>query len=831
MQTTRLLIVPHSRRYSARISSIAVATCFLFVDSVVMADGDIVMPPIRERFASVPADGPFPETPNFQRHVIALLGRLGCNGRSCHGSFQGRGGFRLSMFGYDFEQDHQALLAGDPARVNPQRPAESLILLKPTNADEHEGGKRYDKESWEARVLRAWIAGGAKNDADRAGQLLRIEVTPSEILFRRAGEQVQMRVVAVWSDSTREDVTCLSRFSSNDDDVAEISDSGLVTSKGKGDTYVIATYDNAVDSTPVMMPISDRVEEKYPVIASPTKIDELIVQKLRKLGVVPSEICTDEEFLRRVSLDIAGTLPTPRQVRDFVADPSPEKRATKIDELLETPAYAVWWTTTFCDVMGLNGPLQLGTTEFGPIVTEQWRSWLERKLRENLPYDKLVEGMVVVVSRQPGQLYEDYALQMSAYTLKQNPTDFTARETMPHFWFRGNLTNADEKALAFAYTFMGVRLDCAQCHKHPFDRWSQQDFKQFAAIFDRVRWGVSPECKEAYDKLRAELGVPEKLNTAAIRRQSYWRWAAEGKAVPWPEVFIAHDAKSDSAKPKLLGDAEIDFASKNDPRRPLMDWLRKRDNPYFARALVNRFWAHYFGRGIVEPPDDLNLGNPPSNPELFDELTAAFVDRGYDMKWLHREITRSAAYQRSWRTNDTNRSDDRNFSRALIRRLPAEVAVDAMLMATGNAKLSEGFATTMKDRRIGVQATADLTRTEFSLAVFGKPLRNINCDCEREQQPSLAQAIFIRNDQDLHAMLDRKESWLTELTKDTSLNSSERRDELIREAYSRALSRQPTDRELARARQYFETSASDALDGLRDLLWTLLNTQEFITNH
>lgn len=823
----------------ARLNAFALLTAWLCALTSVTQAAD-VLPPISERFAQVPQAGPFPETPNFQRHVMSLLGRLGCNGRSCHGSFQGRGGFRLSMFGYDFAEDHKALLAGDPQRANAASPAESLILLKPTNADEHEGGKRFDPNGWEARVLRAWIAAGAKNDAEKAGQLSRIEVTPQEMQFREAGQSVPMRVIAVWSDGTREDVTCLSRFSSNNEDVAEVSATGLVTAKGRGDTHIIVTYDNAVDSTPVLMPVTDRVGEKYPAVETPTSIDELIVKQLRKLGIVPSEICTDEEFLRRVSLDIAGTLPTPTQVRDFVADGSPDKRAKKIDELLETPAHVLWWTTKFCDVMGLNGPLQLGTTEFGPIVTEQWRSWLERKLRDNVSYDKIVEGMVVVVSRPPEQSYEDYALQMSTYTLKKDPADFTARETMPHFWFRGNLTTADDKALAFAYTFMGVRLDCAQCHKHPFDRWSQQDFKQFAAIFDRVRWGVSPDCKESYDKLRLELGVPDKLDTAATRRQAYWRWAAEGKIVPWPEVFIARDSdakpgQSTGPTPKLLGDAEIDATQVDDPRRPLMDWLRRRDNPYFARSLVNRFWAHYFGRGIVEPPDDLNLGNPPSNPELFDALTNGFIDRGYDLKWLHREITRSAAYQRSWRTNETNHADDRHFSHMLIRRLPAEVAVDAMLMGTGNVKLSNNFATVMKDRRIGVQATADLVRTEFSLAVFGKPLRNINCDCEREQQPSLAQAIFLRNDQDLHALLDRKEGWLTELSNAKDLANlavakPERRDELIQQAYLRLLSRSPSERELARSQQHFD-AAEHTLDGLRDLLWTLLNTQEFITNH
>ncbi|MBM4077327.1 MAG: DUF1553 domain-containing protein, partial [Planctomycetes bacterium] len=396
----------------------------------------------------------------------------------------------------------------------------------------------------------------------------------------------------------------------------------------------------------------------------------------------------------------------------------------------------VWWTTKFCDVMGMNGPLQLGSTEFGPIITEQWRSWIERKIRDNLPYDKLVEAMVVAVSRQPDQSYDDYATQMTSFVLAKAPADFTASNTMPHFWFRGNLGTANDKALAFAYTFMGVRLDCAQCHKHPFDRWSQQDFKQFAAIFERVRWGVSPSSKESYDKLRTELGVPEKLNTAAIRRQTYWRLAAEGKRVPWPEVYIesmtddfgadrkhskrsSNDATANKLIPKLLGDAEIPILSSDDPRRPLMAWLRKPDNPYFAKALVNRFWAHYFGRGLVEPADDLNLANPASNPRLFDALATDFIERGYDMKWLHREITRSATYQRSWKTNSTNQTDERHFSRRIIRRLPAEVAVDAMLMATGSTKVSNEFLNVRKGRRIGVQPTADLSRTEFSLAVFG----------------------------------------------------------------------------------------------------------------
>lgn len=813
---------------------------FMVVLLATVSAGAEILPPVNVRIGRAPAEGAEAEVLNFQRHIVPLLGRLGCNGRNCHGSFQGQGGFRLSMFGYDFTADHQALSGGSRPRVDVREPSRSLILNKPTSDDDHGGGRRFEPGGWECRVLRSWIESGANEDSQRAGLLVRLEISPAEINFASAGETKPLQAIAVWSDGTREDVTCLTRFSSNDDGVAQVAPEGVVKAKGAGDTHIIASYDNAVTSTSVLLPVHRRNDAPYPDIPDATPIDQRIVAKVRKLGIVPSDLCSDEDFVRRASLDIAGTLPTAEQARAFVADMSPVKRQRKIDELLDSPAYSLWWSTKFCDVTGLNAPLYLGTTEFGPIVGEQWRSWVERKFRENVQYDKIVEGMVVAISRPAGQAYRDYALAQSAYLRNQNPDDFTARETMPHFWFRGNLATSDDKALAFAYSFLGVRLDCAQCHKHPFDRWSQHDFKQFAALFDRVRWGVSPECKEDYDELREELGVP-RMKNAAERRQSYWRWAREGKAVPWPEVFIAAAEDDQSGKgkrkqlagaaecrPKLLGGAEIDVDSVEDPRRLLMDWLRQRDNPYFARAFVNRVWSHYFGRGIVEPADDLNLANPPSNGELLNYLADAFVDHGYDMKWLHREITNSRAYQMSWIANETNRDDERHFSHARIRRLPAEVAVDAMLLATAHSRRAATFLTDTKDRRIGVQAAADHSRTEFALAVFGKPLRTANCDCEREQEPSLAQALFVHNDQDMFALLDRGDGWLAELQKDGSILNGQ--EALVREAYLRTLARQPDEEELARSLRHLSQS-DDVLDRLRDLLWALLNTQEFITNH
>ena len=326
------------------------------------------------------------------------------------------------------------------------------------------------------------------------------------------------------------------------------------------------------------------------------------------------------------------------------------------------------------------------------------------------------------------------------------------------------------------------------------------------------------------------LGVPVKLNTAALRRQSYLRIAAEGRAIPWNEIWI-EPARSVSQPGKLLGAAEIDLAQYEDPREPLTDWLLSEPNRYFAKAFVNRIWANYFNVGIINPPDDLNLANPPGNKALLDYLVTGFVESGYDMKWLHRTITSSRTYQLGWRPNDTNRDDTRNFSHAILRRLPAEVAVDAMIHATASdAKLNQrNTPAELQRRKIAQHPRSYQTRAiDFSLLIFGKPLRTTNCDCERQSQPTLLQSLYIRNDREIIDMLDRPDGWLAQLRKEQP--AAERIDELITTAYLRTVSRKPTDSELADCRQHIQQS-DDLLTGVRDLMWALLNTQEFIANH
>ncbi len=815
-------------------------------NSVAIVADQPVLPPAKRRFTKRGV------IPDFQRHVIPLLGRLGCNGRTCHGSFQGQGGFRLSMFGYDFDADLLSLAGGDEPRVDLMSPAESLILNKPSSddPDEHGGGQRFKKGGWEYQLLLNWIDAGAKGLAKDSAKFARLEVTPQEIVFGKPGESSELKAVAVWSDGSREDVTCLTRFQTNDETVAAVTPDGRVTCKTPGDTYIVSFYDNGIFSTQVLLPVTGQTDDRYPKVPTPTRIDELVVDKLSKLGIVPSELSTDAEFLRRVSLDLIGTLPTAEEVTAFVEDKSSTKRSQKIDELLESPAYVEWWTVRFSDLTGSNSQY-LGSTDMNSPAASQWNAWIRRRVKDNVGWDRIAAGLILAESRRPGQTYEEYVAEQSRHLSRKEPTDFTALENpMHYYWFRSNNLQPVERALSFGYIFLGVRLQCAQCHKHPFDQWSKHDFEEFTQFFTRIKSGSAPDAREPQLALKHKLGVPVKLDTAALRRQMYLRVAAEGLPIPWNEIYIDPPGKKPHIA-KLLGDVEFDLNEYGDPREPLMAWLVNKDNSYFARSFVNRIWSHYFGVGIVDPPDDFNLANPPSNKALLDWLAQEFVEHKYDIKWLHRTIVNSRTYQLSWRPNDSNRKDERNFSHSLIRRLPAEVTIDAILEATANDARAKTFATVLTGRKIGQHPRSIQARgIDYSLLVFGKPLRTTNCDCERQMQPTLLQSLYVRNDHEMLEWLERSDGWLVQTARQlgqtlspevkvpkTAVKKAEAKpaepaqvDELIRTAYLRTVNRSPRDEELKRAREHVG-STENTVEGLRDLMWVLLNTQEFLTNH
>lgn len=906
----------------------AILLTFTLVNASVSLAKDAPLRTPEERFASLAKA----EEPSFRRHVVPLISRAGCSGRECHGSFQGRGGFQLSLFGYDFEKDWKQLTVnadGDEkqVRINREHPEKSLLLTKGTNEEPHKGKERYKKGSWEYNLMLKWIQTGAKSDVEATGDFDRLEIFPKEIVFKRPGEKVQLRVLAHWKDGAVEDVTQLTRFRSNDDSVSTISMTGVVEAKERGDTHIVAFYDNGVHPIPVILPVSDQTGSKYPRVAVSSKVDELVLGKLQKLGILPSEVCTDTEFLRRVSLDVTGTLPTPGQITAFLSDKSPSKRAAKVEELLKTPAYAAWWATKLSDFLG-NNPRVLrgnGQNNYGDKFSRQWYDWMSQRLAKNEPYDQMMAGIILATGRtKPGQTYEEFAREMSGYFRAENPLSFADRPNMPYFWQRQNLQKAEEKALAFSHSFLGVRIECAQCHKHPFDQWTQNDFKSFQAFFEGVSYGTkggggkgSPSVpgetvtfasltKEIKDAVPAD---PKGGNNQKALGSEFERRVKAGEPAPWQEVFATtRDAKGKLSEreieqmkkknpnfdgrvltPRVLGGEAVMLKEFPDPRAPLMEWLRSPKNPYFAKAWVNRVWATYFHRGLVEPADDMNLANPPVNEELMDYLATGFVKHGYNMAWLHKEILTSATYQRSWKPNATNKNDEKNFSRFVIRRLPAEVVVDGITQATLGSERIAAFRDDIENRAIGPNANAGRGgkgASNYSLNIFGKPVRETNCDCERTTDPTLLQTLFTRNDPELLSALEQAKggAFVQEVRKATAPAASAKgrgdaaqleqvirklegklsqtpgiktleaelkqakeklakiqpvepakpapanTDDFIAQVFLRTVSRPPTATEIEKARADV-AAASTPADGIRELLWAMLNTREFMVNH
>ena len=744
-------------------------------------------PDVSIRFADATS-----EVPDFQRHVSPLLGRLGCNGRACHGSFQGKGDFRLSLFGYDFAADHSELMAEGSSRIDLKNVDESLIIAKPTDADNHEGGLRYKKGSWQYRVLHNWIAGGAKS-IETPQKLASLEVIPSEIVFRSATDKAELRVVAHWADGSHEDVTSLSRFQTKSPEIAEVDERGQIRSGIPGDTHLIVQYDIAVVPVLVVRPfVTERpststVENKN----GWTHLDGLVQTKLDKMGINRSEPADDLTFLRRVCLDIAGTLPSPDEIRLFLADSAPDKRTRKINELLETPAYAAYWTTFFCDMTGNNSQELRELSLNSDLASQQWYDWIFERVNKNVGYDDLVEGIVLSQSRLPDEGYGDYCVRMSRMLQSQNTDDFVSMTSMPSYWMRRETQDPPARAISFAHAFMGVQIQCAQCHKHPFDQWTKDDFEQFSRFFSGVEYARArpntPKDREEFQAIMTGLGIPPGTRAGNVNK-IIAESVRSGKTVPFPQlnvtkpkVFKDQEKKKQEAKDKrkrgpmyytnakLLGDEAISLKEIDDVREPVMNWLRDPNNPYFATALVNRVWAMYFGVGIVNPIDDLSLANPPSNAPLLDYLSRGFVEHDYDLKWLHREIVNSRTYQTSWQPNETNANDRQNFSRALPRRLPAEVIVDISLQASSNDDANQDFAKTLDDRAIAIAGTA-LGRANnrgrgagFALEAFGRSTRDNNCDCDRSAETSLIQTVYMQNDKDIHFLLSKRDSWLGEM--------------------------------------------------------------------
>jgi len=773
--------------------------CFFFLTAFVVlpASAAEVLPNAAARWGPEGEAG----TPSFVKHVVPLFNKVGCSARDCHGSFQGQGDFRLSLFGYDPQLDYRELTRdeGDGPRINTKTVDKSLALRKPLGKVGHGGGQRFKPGSWQHRLLRAWIAGGAKYNPDSAPYLKRLTVSPAEITLQlKDKETAQLTIIAEFTDGTKEDVTPMTTFSSNDDGVATVNENGVVTPVSIGDTSIVVMYGGGVVTAQVIVP--NETDAPFPDFPPNNPVDEHVAAKLRKVGIQPSGLCSDEVFLRRVYLDTIGTLPTADEAREFLADDRPDKRERLIDELLDRPEYALYWATIFSDWTGNN---RSNVNNFWN-VSWLWHSWLQDKFERNVPYDELVRGIVVATSREGRPLKKYLAENKKVAAKMKERGDFdreiyAKRKTLDQYWLKRMPDRDKGIAIRTANTFLGVQIQCAECHKHPFDRWTQDDFRGFTSFFRVVKitdLDGSPRSKNRYDY---------------------------DKVAVYPGIGKRDKKMVQKYPPKILGGPVVPYNEDGkDPRLALWEWMRSADNPYFAPNIVNRLWAHYFGVGIVDPIDDLNAANPPSNSKLLEWLSKDFIAHDFDLKHLHRRILRSRTYQLSYKPNDTNRTDTRNFSHALVRRMPAEVALDAVVQVTGTSLRWNRYAAPQGVRAIELAAPQRYGKSEYFLDIFGRPKREQTCACERSDDPSLAQALFLVNNEDVHDRIADRKGRLAKLLK--SIPDDE---QLIEELYLTALSRYPKPEEMKTLLNYVQESESREA-AMRDILWSLLNVREFL---
>jgi hypothetical protein len=714
-----------------------------------------------------------PPAVSFRNEVMPVLASAGCSQAACHGAQAGKGGFKLSLFGYDPAADYQALAGGgQPPRIDRAAPAASRLLLKATMAEPHGGGLRFTPGSLPYRVLRDWIAGGAPVPGDGPA-LARLAVTPAERLAPRAGQPQRLLARAVYSDGSERDVTSLARYDAVDPDAVEVTAGGTVTPLRPGAAVVMVRYGGQVARFQGLVPFAWPLPApKYP--RPENAIDRRAFARLGQLGLPLSPPASDLEFLRRVSLDLAGTLPTPDEIRGFLAECAAEPGAARerlIDALLQREEHRYFWAQKWSDLFKVN------SRDLGPDGMFAYYRYFLEAVQTNKPWDRLARELLV---SQPG--------------------------TGPAGGYYLTALTPEERAASTAEVFLGARIQCAQCHHHPFERWSQDDFWQFAAFFARV---PSPRNRGGVRALGRPAAVP----------------------VAGPQELIHPRTKQPVFPPKPLDAPPVlEPDAGGDRREPLAAWLTAPDNPWFARAFVNRVWKHFFGRGIVDPVDDLRDTNPPSDPALLDALAAEFRASGCDARALIRSICRSRVYQTTSRPLPGNAEDTRFFSHAGFRRLTAEQLADAIAQATGVPDEYPGF-----ERGVRAIQLPDPEIAAPFLDAFGRPGRTQACECERVNDPSVGQALQLITGPVLSVKAAAGNGRIARLL----FFTTKAPDEIWEELYLWTVSRPPTGAERqawhahlsSQLATHPENQAGTTQAALEDWFWALLNSKEFLFNH
>jgi hypothetical protein len=883
------------------------------------------------------------EIPSFQRHVAALLGKLGCNGGTCHGAVKGRNGFQLSMFSADPSGDHERITRESAGRrINLVEPRQSLLLLKATGQVPHGGGRRLTVGSPDYQLLLDWLSAHAPLDEAQPSALKRLLVEPASSVIA-PGESFSLRVSAEFADGTTEDVTRFCSFDSLDRSVAVVNSTGQVTAEGVGDAGLVVRYRAQPAAARVLIPRAEAPSSSG--IFAHHFVDSHVLSKLQQLRLAPAPLCDDATFLRRVLLDVTGQLPTAEEVREFLNDPSPEKRAQVIERLLAMPAHADLWAMRFCDI--------LKAADFGVYAdalskehdAPRMQAWLRARLMENTPYDQLVERILLATSRE-GRSMEEYSVEVrrlfEGYAAgRPDLSLYAQRRTLDLYWQRRG-SDGVGGAMQVAHAFLGLRLECAQCHRHPHDVWQQDDLLDFANFFMRVRKvgfqgdnekkfadaavffkqfneegktleaqvkarkegdgkKLEEEGKKAKadgDKLAAEITKLEKAKAPeeelaekrralesfreTQRRADKYREETndlERRAKALPEVArrlmqaecrLVDDSPPakvsstlgtrESKRFRLLGAAEpVEVGVSDDPRQSVVAWMRSPDNPYFARAIVNRVWAHYFGRGIIDPPDNLSAFNPATHPELLDQLCQGFIANAYDLRWLHRVILTSRTYQQSSTPAAGSEADRTHYAAFPLRRLPAEVLVDALNTATGTTENMDMKYHHWPESMTTVQVPFAPRNpfVAYMLETYGRPPRNaaVQCDCERDANGSVFHVLTLANHPRVWEKIKDPGGRVAKLIRDERALADK-----VDELFLATVSRFPSEEErsacvafLTNSQEAESGSSSEkatAEKGTADkasaekqlaegamagawygILWSLLNTREFLLQH
>ncbi len=702
------------------------------------------------------------KTPQFASDIMPILTKSGCNAGACHGSNAGKGGFHLSLLGYDPKSDHEAMtrFVGS-RRISLSQPDNSLILRKATARIPHGGALRFFPESSEYRTLKAWISGGALAPKSTEPTVTKLLVSPDNRSLAIGGIQ-SYKIEATLTDGSKRDVTARTLFTSGDGSILEVNSDGSAKVVGSGEGTVVIRYGGVFTAARLTAPYGKPIVEKKSSSLSP--IDALINSKLAGLGAPLSERCSDAEFLRRASLDVTGALPKPEEVKSFLSSPDTLKREKLADRLLSSDAYIDFWTLKWSDL------LRNSQRSLLPKGMKAYHQWIRESVKTDKPWDKFVRE--ILTAKGSGFL----AGEVNYYRTGTDPDG-------------ASISTPEELGETTAQLFMGVKLQCAHCHNHPFEKWTQVQYYQLAGFFKRLE---SKSGKEPGEKLISENGLDE----------------------------IRHPKTNLVLHPAPLDAAPIPTEFKGDRRQFFADWLTAPDNPFFANVIVNRIWKHYMGRGLVEPVDDFRVTNPATNDPLLKYLASDFRNKKYDLKALMREILLSDAYNRSSRATPENAPDNRYYSRFLVKRMSAEQILDALDDVTGT---SEKF----KDYPVGTRAVQlmDTTVASLFLDAFGRPVRQTTCECERSSDTSVNQALHLLNGEDVQAKLASPDGNLAKLC-DGTLTP----DAIIEQLYLSTLSRPPTGSETNLALTWFE-KRNDRKLATQDLAWALVNSKEFLFNH